>query len=71
MKTELIIIFIVSFVFAGVIGIHEYEHYKDYKDLNCTNISLVFNLSVEPVGLKAWCPNVTKAQQLSDERHKK
>ncbi|MCA9460273.1 MAG: hypothetical protein KC589_08935 [Nanoarchaeota archaeon] len=45
-----------------LIQIHEYQHYKDFKKLNCTNIKhQVFRV-------KAYCPDLKKAQELSEYR---
>jgi len=59
MNNEVICVIIVIMFFISLISIHEYEHYLEYKDLNCTNITLIFKFSSQPVGLRAWCPNIS------------
>ena len=64
------IIFYVSLVLLiitiGAVQVHEYQHYQDFKELNCTNISYQF------IRVTAYCEGESyiKAQNLSQYRDK-
>ena len=64
-KDKLILIFSIMIILLCIfVTIHEIQHYHDFKELNCTNISYQF------IRVKVHCTDLTIAQQYIDYRDK-
>jgi len=63
--SRLLIANIILLVFVITISqVHEYQHYNDFKEMNCTNISYQF------IKTTAYCPDIIKATRMSEYRDK-
>jgi len=64
MNKLILILFTILLILIILWQAHEYQHYTDFKENNCTNISY------QVIRVKAYCNDTIKMQELIDYRDK-